>query len=187
VIKEESQDNLLMLFDDFNLTICNLTSGSCRSIQGVQSQSALLIDDCYLYTLQGNSRQRQQGLRVWDLSQMRTAKDYQVRNFYLADALVGKFGLIDFSLSNQRICFQRSHRSFSIYPVLHRDTVGFYGMKQRSEYLATKQDKGSFIALEGKNKQVTWSLLSGKITNTFVDDAQDFSDYEVYATKHNDL
>lgn len=60
------------------------------------------------------------------------------------------------------------------------------GMQKRSNYLVTKVIKDKFIALNNKNRLITWSILTGKLIYTQNKLPQDYSNYEVYKFKETD-
>lgn len=87
---------------------------------------------------------------------------------------------MDFSKTNQRLVFQANYEEIEVVPILHRNTIAHIGMKQKTEYLATKVIDGLIITLSLKGKLYTWDLLSGKpLQNKAVSD-KSFRDYEVY-------
>lgn len=51
----------------------------------------------------------------------------------------------------------------NIVPALHRNTIGFIGMNDRVNYLATKVIKDKFIALDNNNVLNCWSAVTGKL------------------------
>lgn len=57
-------------------------------------------------------------------------------------------------------------------------------------YLATKVIKDKFVALNNRNRLITWSVLTGKLmTDTFITNSnlsQDYSNYEVFKFKEMD-
>ena len=52
-------------------------------------------------------------------------------------------------------------------PLPHRNTIKFFGMGNKSDYLVWRQQDGTFSALDKKNLFVTmWSTVTGKIIKT---------------------
>lgn len=97
---------------------------------------------------------------------------------------VGCQGLIDFSHSNQRLVFLSSYDAIEVVPVLHRNTISFIGMENRSTYLAARVIDDKFVTLDKNNHLRTWGVMTGKIRMEWNLSAnntgQDYSNYEVY-------
>ena len=56
-------------------------------------------------------------------------------------------------------------------PLPHRNTIKFFGMGDKTDYLIWRQQEGTFTALDKKSLHVTvWSTVTGKIIKT---EAQD--------------
>ena len=52
-------------------------------------------------------------------------------------------------------------------PLPHRNTIKFFGMGYKSDYLIWRQNYGTFAALDKKSLHVTmWSTVTGKIIKT---------------------
>ena len=52
-------------------------------------------------------------------------------------------------------------------PLPHRNTIKFFGMGNKNDYLVWRQQDGTFSALDKKNLFVTmWSTVTGKIIKT---------------------
>jgi hypothetical protein len=112
-------------------------------------------DNNYLYTL--NHKQsdgsgvggRPSGFRLYDIENViEKDKDH---SYLLNSVQVGCQGLIDFSLSNQRLVFLSSFDAIEVVPILHRNTISFIGMKKRSNYLAARAIQDKFVTLEKNN------------------------------------
>ena len=92
----------------------------------------------------------------------------------LGGALVGANNFIDFDFGMQTISFIKSYSTIRIMPLPHRNTIKFFGMGNKTDYLAWRQQDGLFSALDKKSLQVTmWSTVTGKIVKT---EAQDRAD-----------
>ena len=48
-------------------------------------------------------------------------------------------------------------------PLPHRNTMKFFGMGKKSDYLLWRHQDGTFTALDKKLNVTTWSVVTGKI------------------------
>jgi len=53
--------------------------------------------------------------------------------------------------------------NIDIVPIPHRNTLRFFGMRPKSDYLIWHQEKGSFTALDKFGYVTTWNIATGKI------------------------
>jgi len=73
-----------------------------------------------------------------------------------------------------------------VMPVLHRNSIFFMGMGERSDYLVTRVIEDKFIALDKNNFITTWSTMTGTQVGESIkveiedDDETDFSQYEIF-------
>ena len=66
-------------------------------------------------------------------------------------------------------------------PALHRNTIGFIGMSNREDYLATKVVNDKFIALDIENTIYCWSVVTGKLLSNYpLSDDKDYSGFEIF-------
>ena len=77
-------------------------------------------------------------------------------------------------------------------PVLHRNAISFFGMKDRVNYLAFKKIKDMLIAFDHKEMLLTtWSVITGKIISQHKvtnPDCKDLDKYTIYSNSHdNDI
>ena len=82
---------------------------------------------------------------------------------FLRSALVGANDFIDFDLVTQTIAFIRNYSQIALMPLPHRNTIKFFGMGVKSDYLIWRQQDGCFTALDQSLRITTWSTVSGKI------------------------
>ena len=48
-------------------------------------------------------------------------------------------------------------------PLPHRNTITFFGMKKKTDYLIWRQENGTFTALDKKTMELKmWSTVTGK-------------------------
>lgn len=87
----------------------------------------------------------------------------------------------------ERIAFQSDFQTIKIVPVLHRNVLTFFGMRERHEYLAYKRIKDVFIALDNKGVLSSWNVTSGKplMSNT-ISEPDCIKDYQIYAADYTD-
>lgn len=64
-------------------------------------------------------------------------------------------------------------------PIVHRNTIAFHGMSERSNYLAIKKSGQNFYALDKQNTLSTWCIHSGELKNQVVIGDADYRGYEV--------
>jgi hypothetical protein len=66
-----------------------------------------------------------------------------------------------------------------LMPIVHRNTIAFHGMAERSFYLAFKHFGSNFYALDKANTLSCWCALTGKLkSSVYLNDA-DYRDFEV--------
>lgn len=77
-----------------------------------------------------------------------------------------------------------------VIPMLHRNTARYLGMKDRSQYLATKVIDGRFIALTTKGKLYSWDQITGLLMkdeqHTFPR-YKELKNFEIYTWTDPDL
>jgi hypothetical protein len=74
-----------------------------------------------------------------------------------------------------------SYESIKIVPVLHRNVIGFIGMKPREEYIIFKKVRDRLIALDKKGRITIWSVLTGKVLeDRNASKSFDIGDFEIY-------
>ena len=72
------------------------------------------------------------GLYVYDFTKILEGT-IEVHN--LSNALVGANDFIDFDLEMQTISFIKSYSTIRIMPLPHRNTIKFFGMGNKNDYL----------------------------------------------------
>ena len=107
------------------------------------------------------------GLYIYDFSRL---IDGFVEVHWLRDALVGANDFIDFDLVTQTIAFIKNYQRICLIPLPHRNTIKFYGMGKKSDYLIWREQNGTFSALDRKLRMTTWSTVNGKIINSIAND-----------------
>ena len=96
--------------------------------------------------------------------------DGNIEVHQLSSALVGANDFIDFDFGMQTISFIKNYSTIRIMPLPHRNTIRFFGMSNKNDYLIWRQQDGTFSALDKKKLTVTiWSTVTGKIIKTEVD------------------
>ena len=103
------------------------------------------------------------GLYVYDFSRLLEG-DLEVHS--LSPALAGANDFIDFDLVTQTIAFIRNYSQIALMPLPHRNTIKFFGMGNKSDYLIWRQEDGCFTALDKSLRITTWSTVTGKILSS---------------------
>ena len=140
------------------------------------------LDNNFCYTLSHKMKGKLAGFRLYDLELM--IDKGTDKSYWLSYAQVGLQGHMDYSRANQRLIFMESFDGLSVVPILHRNTIAFIGMGNRSNYLATRVLKDRFVCLDKKNVMTTWGILTGKKIsqwNIKKKCEQDYSNYEIFA------
>lgn len=81
----------------------------------------------------------------------------------LQNAIAGANNCIDFDFDTQTVAFVRDFNSILLMPLAHRNTIKFFGMGKKKDYLIWRQQDGIFTALDKKLKITMWSTVTGKI------------------------
>ena len=76
------------------------------------------------------------GLYIYDFSRL---IDGSVEVHWLRDALVGANDFIDFDLVTQTIAFIKNYQRICLIPLPHRNTIKFYGMGKKTDYLIWRE------------------------------------------------
>lgn len=119
------------------------------------------MDEKFCYTLSQATADRNSGLMLYDINNI-LKKDNDV-SYRLSNVQTGFSGLLDFNQDYSRFSLLKSFDTLVIIPALHRNTIAFIGMSRRDQYLATKQIKDKFIALDKNNYIFCWSIVTGKL------------------------
>ena len=88
------------------------------------------------------------GLYVYDFSRM---LDGFIEVHNLGVSLVGANDFIDFDFGMQTISYIKDYSTIRIMPLPHRNTIKFFGMGNKTDYLIWRQQDGTFSALDKKN------------------------------------
>lgn len=85
----------------------------------------------------------------------------------LSNASIGCSGQIDYNRANVRLAYQKTAETIEIVPLLHRNSLAFLGMPDRSEILATRTEDDKFTILTKPSKVksaelITWDICTGK-------------------------
>ena len=103
------------------------------------------------------------GLHVYDLSRL---SDGTIEVHKLSNALGGANIFIDYDVGTQTISFIKSYSQIVMMPLPHRNTMNFFGMGDKKDYLIWRQQDGTFTALDKKFQITMWSTVTGKIIKT---------------------
>ena len=76
------------------------------------------------------------GLYVYDFSRLLQG---QLEVHQLNEALAGAYSFIDFDDVTQTISFLKNYQEIVMMPLPHRNTIKFFGMGMKSDYLIWRQ------------------------------------------------
>ena len=88
------------------------------------------------------------GLYVYDFSKM---LDGYIEVHMLDKALCGANDFIDFDFGMQTVSYIKNYSTIRIMPLPHRNTIKFFGMGNKTDYLIWRQQDGTFSALDKKS------------------------------------
>ena len=100
------------------------------------------------------------GLCVYDFSRL---LEGNLEVHKLSDALVGSNSYIDYNKATQTISFMKNYSQIVMMPLPHRNTIKFFGMGDKKDYLIWRQQEGTFTALDKRLDITMWSTVTGKI------------------------
>jgi hypothetical protein len=81
-----------------------------------------------------------------------------------------------------------NYESIKIVPVLHRNVIGFIGMKPREDYIVFKRVRDRLAALDRKGRITVWSVLTGKVLeHRSTNKNFDMADFEIYQNGPDDI
>lgn len=147
----------------------------------------MFVDGTWIYALKNtatsydNKAHKAQGTRmrpgffVYDVNRM---LEGAIEVHKLEDAMVGSQDYIDFDFETQTIAFLKDLSAIHLMPLIHRNTLKFFGMDKKSNYLIWRQQDGIFTAVNKKLKITMWSTVSGKILSQQTDAIDDYDPTE---------
>lgn len=100
------------------------------------------------------------GLYVFDISKLFSG---QIEKYKLSRSIGGVCNHIDNSLFSDRFSMIQDYNTIVVIPFLHQNLIQCVGMGQKYDYLAWREKKGFFTALDKQGDILTWSLLTGKL------------------------
>ena len=104
------------------------------------------------------------GLYIIDYASL--LKTGRLETYLIREAIVGVNKHIDYSDLMQRIAFQSDFDYIEICPLAHRNTINFFGIRPKSDYLVWYHDteKGEFCAVDKTGLLTVWDTVTGKIS-----------------------
>ncbi|CDW84531.1 wd-40 repeat protein [Stylonychia lemnae] len=164
VVKSKEEKHLF-IFDDQNLYIYDIEKSAIIDVKKDQNIKNLqLIDDKYIYAVMNKSKElgRQSGFYFQNLDQL-ISKSEQAQTFRLKNALVGQLTFLSYFRNDERMAYMSDYESIKIIPVLHRNTISFFGIRKKENYVLFKKNQDKLIALDYDNVLSTYSIATGKI------------------------
>jgi len=89
----------------------------------------------------------------------RLIKDAQIEILQLNKSVLGVND--QFELSEDRISLVENFSAIELLPLIHRNSINFVGMNEKSKYLIWREKNGFFTALDDVGELHTWSVLTG--------------------------
>lgn len=123
------------------------------------------------------------GLRLYNLD--RIIERNECKGTPVKRLEVGAQDDLEFNAQVGRIGFIQSITELVLTPLLHRNTVRFFGMKDTKEYLCYKVKNDKLLTLTHDKHLQQWNIISGKLHSTEVVPGEDYSNYEVYSKYKN--
>lgn len=74
--------------------------------------------------------------------------------------------MLDKSKFSDRFSYIQDYSTIAVIPFPHLNLINFIGMDLKREYVAWREQKGFFTALDRRGEIRTWSLASGKLMYT---------------------
>lgn len=143
-----------------------------------------LIDNHYLYSIMNENSDQPSGFYIQSINTFINPKNKKVdssKNFKLKNALGGQSNILKYFYDQDKVAIQSDFSSIRILPIIHRNTLSFYGMKPSTSYLAFRRLDDKLIGLDRHQTLTTWSLMTAKITNTFTfTDDKDLAGFVLY-------
>jgi hypothetical protein len=101
--------------------------------------------------------------------------------FKIKSTLGGQSNILKYFYDQDKIAIQSDFSSIRILPIIHRNTLSYYGMKPSTSYLAFKRLNDVLIGLDKHRTLTTWSLVTAKVKGSFTfDDEIDLHGYTRY-------
>ena len=73
---------------------------------------------------------------------------------------------LDYDESNMNFGFLLTNMQIVQMPVVHRNTISFQGMAERTHYLCFRKIKQKFYALDKNNQLNCWCAVSGALLSS---------------------
>ncbi len=89
-------------------------------------------------------------------------------SFKIENAIGGSSNYLEYIPSDERIAYQPDYKSINIIPVVHRNVISFFGMKERKHYLAFRESNEFLVALGVDCILTKWSKLDGQVKESFM-------------------
>jgi hypothetical protein len=127
-----------------------------------------------------NVKKEHSGLYYQDLSLfINKEKESHLRLDY---GMVGVNSYLNYNEGSGRIAYMSDYSSIEVVPILHRNTINFFALKSRDEYITFRKLNDRLIGLDKFNNLTTWSISTGKLIQIFNLGKKgiDLSDYDVW-------
>lgn len=123
-----------------------------------------MIDEKYIYALMNRSKkmQRHAGFYFMNIESILSGSD-EANTFRMKRALVGQMTILSYYRQDERLGYMTDYESVKIVPVLHRNTISFFGIKKKNHYFCFKKHADRLTALDYDNVLSTFSISTGKI------------------------
>lgn len=192
-----SKDYILALTKSsvFKITLASSQIEQSKLSNNVRAGGSCFVDaSCFYFLTEGDSKGTSK-LAVADASMIEASFQDQTKDD-VKSAVVDKKGKglnklqypswgfqntvkkLDYDEYNAVVSMQFSNFEIVQVPLLHRNTMHFIGMGERSHYLFTKKHGNFFYALDKNNCVSCWSTINGQLLSTNMVVSADYKMYE---------
>lgn len=155
--------DILILVDKVNIYKYSVSAKQIVGIFRDQNIANLqVIDEKYIYALMNKSSSRPAGFYFMNAESLISGSD-EANTFKMKRALVGQMTNLSYYRSDERIGYMTDFESVKIVPVLHRNTIAFFGIKRKSNYVCFRKHADKLNCLDTDNIITTYSIATGKI------------------------
>eukprot|EP00347_Sterkiella_histriomuscorum_P010355 403376619 len=158
-------EKYLIMVDKTNIYKFDIQSSTItNTVQEQNIANLQVIDEKYIYALMNKSKKmkRVAGFYFMNIESILEGSD-EANTFRMKNALVGQMTILSYYRQDERLGYMTDYESVKIVPVLHRNTISFFGIKKKSHYVCFRKHNDKLTGLDTDNVLSTFSIATGKI------------------------
>jgi hypothetical protein len=136
IAESEDGENWFMFTDKHVYVYEKKSKTIVNTKENINFSNLQVIDHIYIYGLMNQSSELKSanGFYFQNLNTLLN-KQLESQFFKMKNALVGQMNKLEYYKFEERMAFMTDYESIKIIPVLHRNTINFFGIKEKESYV----------------------------------------------------